>query len=200
MHIITLISLAVFLKNSIGAPTDQRRGKSLYYDFGPNSDYELGSIGLEDNSNYVNEEDIARTIPPSRRKSTPQKIVPANAFNSPIYYIALPPQPYIFVPGMGYMSQPPPSPAGNFLNLPVNFVANGKPSNIYQWSGSPFSNLMPQGKPVTQRPTEKPKPADSSIINLDNKFVFNGKPSDSISVLRDSYNALYSDALENFYL
>lgn len=86
--------------------------------------------------------------------------------NSPIYYIRLPPTPYMFVPGVGYISQPPtyqpmapiippvvpampamPGPTSPFYNLPLNFMANGKPTNIYQWQGNP-------GGP-TQMPTNQ---------------------------------------------
>ncbi|PSN35397.1 hypothetical protein C0J52_28036 [Blattella germanica] len=133
--------------------------------------------------------------------------------DSPIYYIRLPPTPYVFVPGLGYVSQPPPPPApmssqmNPFINLPIDFLANGKPTNIYQWSGAPalqpsLSELPPYDypKPKPTQPTPiKPSKPDSSINNLNKgPYVFNGKPSD-VYVLRDSVNALYSDALQNFY-
>ncbi|XP_044759210.1 uncharacterized protein LOC123316953 isoform X1 [Coccinella septempunctata] len=196
MKIYILILVCVFapLKPSSCSPIDQRKARALYYNYMPSNDYDFDNLDLEDSGNYVNEDDIARAISPSGRKV--QKVIPGNAFNSPIYYIALPPQPYIFVPGMGYMSQPS-NPSSNFLNLPINFLANGKPSNIYQWSANNYQN--PHKPTTTKKPMEHPKPTDSPIINLDNKFVFNGKPSDTISILRDSYNALYSDALQNFY-
>ncbi|KAK9883086.1 hypothetical protein WA026_001288 [Henosepilachna vigintioctopunctata] len=197
MNYLVYITLAITLVICSAAPVDQRKGRDLYYEYVPNNDYEYDTLELADSENYV-DDGISRAIPFQRRKNGLHKMQPANAFNSPIYYIALPPQPYIFVPGMGYMSQPPPHPASEFLNLPVNFLANGKPSNIYQWSSGPFSNSAPQERPTTPRPIKKPKP-DSSIINLDDKFVFNGKPGNTISILRDSYNALYSDALQNFY-
>uniref|UniRef100_A0A336M127 CSON006179 protein n=1 Tax=Culicoides sonorensis TaxID=179676 RepID=A0A336M127_CULSO len=85
--------------------------------------------------------------------------------NSPIYYIRLPPTPYMFVPGLGYISQPPtyqpmapvapvapiippvvpgiPGQTSPFYNLPLNFMANGKPTNIYQWQGGPTQQQSP---------------------------------------------------------
>ncbi|XP_076657781.1 uncharacterized protein LOC143361914 [Halictus rubicundus] len=103
---------------------------------------------------------------------------------SNIFYIRLPPTPYMFVPGLGYISQPPkystsnlrpqighhkptrPKPVyqkpGNpFIKLPIDFVSNGKPTSVYQWQ------------------KKQKKPADSPITNLDSlstEFVSNGKP------------------------
>lgn len=125
--------------------------------------------------------------------------------DSPIYYIRLPPTPYVFVPGLGYVSQPPPPPSplpsqiNPFINLPIDFIANGKPTNIYQWSGAPsMQPAMPERPSLPSYPYPKPKP-DSSVSTLNKgPYVFNGRPSD-IYVLRDSVNAIYSDALQNFY-
>ncbi|CAK9817244.1 hypothetical protein ANTQUA_LOCUS9299 [Anthophora quadrimaculata] len=111
---------------------------------------------------------------------------------SNIFYIRLPPTPYMFVPGLGYISQPPtystsslrpqipyvgssrPKPTyqhqqqqqqqtvNPFIKLPIEFVSNGKPTSVYQW----------------QKKTNK-KPTDSPITNLDSlsaEFVSNGKP------------------------
>lgn len=110
---------------------------------------------------------------------------------SDIFYIRLPPTPYTFVPGFGYISQPPTystaslkpqiplvtqllhlpyvRPVGQpqqtinpFIKLPIDFVSNGKPISVYQWQKKPNK-----------------KPADSPITNLDNlsaDFVSNGKP------------------------
>lgn len=104
---------------------------------------------------------------------------------SNIFYIRLPPTPYMFVPGLGYISQPPTystaslrphvpytrpgrpkpnyqQPVNPFIKLPIDFVSNGKPTSVYQW----------------QKKTNK-KPTDSPITNLDSvsaDFVSNGKP------------------------
>jgi hypothetical protein len=125
--------------------------------------------------------------------------------DSPIYYIRLPPTPYVFVPGLGYVSQPPPPPSplasqiNPFINLPIEFIANGKPTNIYQWSGAPaLESGMTHRPSLPSYPYPKPKP-DSSVNSLNKgPYVFNGRPSD-VYVLRDSVNAMYSDALQSFY-
>ncbi|XP_017798762.1 PREDICTED: uncharacterized protein LOC108579686 [Habropoda laboriosa] len=114
----------------------------------------------------------------------------SNSFQeSNIFYIRLPPTPYMFVPGLGYISQPPTystsslrpqipfvrparpkptyqqqqqQPVNPFIKLPIDFVSNGKPTSVYQW----------------QKKTNK-KPTDSPITNLDSlsaEFVSNGKP------------------------
>lgn len=165
-----------------------------------------------DNTDYlsmgIDENDLSRTIP-SRKTVGPQ------SYNSPIYYIRLPPQPYMFVPGLGYVSQSAPPAMSQFVNLQMPFVANGKPNNIYQWSGTfqgfptqpPPSNNFPAfpappaSSPVYTPPVkpiiQKPLP-DSTIHRLPGTFSFNGKPED-IFVLRDSYNSLYNDVLQNVY-
>lgn len=69
--------------------------------------------------------------------------------NSPIYYVRLPPTPYMFVPTnlapgpfgssfsplLTYQPMPTFSTFGSVFNLPVNFLANGKPSGVYQMNG-----------------------------------------------------------------
>ncbi|KAL1497629.1 hypothetical protein ABEB36_008557 [Hypothenemus hampei] len=192
---ITLTSAApTFRQNNV-----DRQAKNLpFYDFmQPEVDYD--SYGV-DNDDYVSmaiqENDLSRTTPTRQRVRTPQ-------YNSPIYYIRLPPQPYMFVPGLGYMSQPPPNPMSQFLNIPVNFVSNGKPNSIYQWTGGidiptaappmPSTTIKPKPKPA-----KKPVKPDSPIHRLPGQFAFNGRPED-IYVLRDSYNSLYGDVLQNLY-
>lgn len=105
------------------------------------------------------DEIMSRQNPGNRRR-------PANGGfkNSPIYYIRLPPTPYMFVPGLGYISQPPsytpmapvPQPISPFFNLPLDFISNGKPTNIYQW-GSPASQFSPQPQYVPQQPQYGPQ-------------------------------------------
>ncbi|XP_074040876.1 uncharacterized protein [Leptinotarsa decemlineata] len=190
-----------------GAPVEtknQREGKNLdFFDyFQPEVDYNNFKIDNDLASLSSEENDISRTIQPRKPFVRQQPI------NSPIYYIRLPPQPYMFVPGLGYVSQPAPSPVSQFVNLPMSFVANGKPSTIYQWSGA-FQGFPTQAPPPSkftgvpsavskpQKPAKKPLP-DSTIHRLPQPFAFNGKPQD-IFVLRDSYNSLYSDVLQNVY-
>ncbi|KAL0278341.1 UNVERIFIED_CONTAM: hypothetical protein PYX00_000184 [Menopon gallinae] len=124
----------------------------------------------------IPEEWLSRTEPFKRKTS--------QLVDSPTYYIRLPPNPYVFVPGVGYVSRPttmadPPDP---FYHLPLNFMANGKPTTVFQL---PNEHVRP-----------KPEP---SILSLNKgPYLFNGKPSD-IYLLRNSFNALYADALTNFY-
>lgn len=123
--------------------------------------------------------------------------------NSPIYYIRLPPTPYMFIPGMGYVSNPPslrPPPVvqteSQFINLPVPFVSNGKPTGVYIWNPSTTTTSSQSGY---YSPRPKPPLKDSVITSLDKgPYVFNGRPSD-IFLLRNAYNTLYADALQNFY-
>lgn len=183
---------------------DSRQQKSLYYDYLQQEEEpaefnpydtdtdEYVSLPLEDN-------DLSRTIPTRKR-------IRNRPYNSPVYYIRLPPQPYMFVPGLGYVSQPPPSAMSQFVNLPVSFVSNGKPSTIYQWGGGlesfptvppPAQALPPVVAPLRPKP-QPPKLTESQVHRLPGQFTFNGKPND-IFVLGDSYNSLYGDALQNFY-
>ncbi|GLH13853.1 Uncharacterized protein GBIM_18336 [Gryllus bimaculatus] len=123
---------------------------------------------------------LSRTEPGGARK-------PAPFPDSPVYYIRMPPTPYVFVPGLGYVSQPPaPPPAFSpFINLPVDFVANGKPTSVYWRPGT--------------RPPAPPSQQDTPVTQLDQgPYVFNGRPND-LFVLRNTYNSLYNDALQNIY-
>ncbi|CAH1967922.1 unnamed protein product [Acanthoscelides obtectus] len=233
MKVITsLLSILLLWRTARSAPTktEERQGRNIgFYDYlQPDPDYNSFET---DNDDYVSMalegNDLSRTIP-SRKSARP--------YNSPIYYIRLPPQPYMFVPGLGYVSQPAASSVSQFVNLPLPFVANGKPSNIYQWSGTfngfptqasppppppqpafpPSFGSFPQVPPTYQTPapptgvfpgypasTKPLKPAkkpltDSKIHRLPGTYTFNGKP-DDIFVLRDSYNSLYNDVLQNVY-
>ena len=164
-------------------------------------DIAFDQYGGSEGSNDI----LARTDPLDNIIRPKNTIAPYS--DSPIYYIRLPPTPYVFVPGLGYVSQPspppPPAPLSSqinpFINLPIDFIANGKPTNIYQWSGAPaMETAMTDGPSLPSYPYPKPKP-DSSVNNLNKgPYIFNGRPSD-VYVLRDSVNAIYSDALQNFY-
>lgn len=200
------------------------------------------------NDDSFDDEDLSRTIPSRRRQQNKKKNGNGENYqndnlnslqydNSPIFYIRLPPTPYMFVPGLGYVSQPPslgppmgppmpqnmPPQVDPFINLPLDFVSNGKPTGVYQWSGAggypqvpPMPQVDPYGFgpqpmiPSMQRPSynnvpsysnpkPKPAPTNSKVTNLKGQYVFNGKPNESVYVLRDTYNSIYSDALQNFY-
>lgn len=205
---VTLSLMVCWVSSAPVVDKVERNGKSFgILDY---LDPELAEFNLG-NADYlpmsIDENDISRTIP-SRKTGRPQ------SYNSPIYYIRLPPQPYMFVPGLGYVSHSAPSAMSQFVNLPMPFVANGKPSNIYQWSGT-FQNFPTEapptnsfqgfaspsaGRPVytpSVKPIKKPL-ADSTVHRIPGTFTFNGKP-DDIFLLRDTYNSLYSDVLQNVY-
>ncbi|KAL9898329.1 uncharacterized protein ACN427_006535 [Glossina fuscipes fuscipes] len=62
--------------------------------------------------------------------------------NSPIYYVRLPTPPYLFLPSFNVLPYHSSafahfSPFSSIFNVPVNFMSNGKPNNIYQMGGSP---------------------------------------------------------------
>ncbi|XP_028027160.1 circumsporozoite protein [Bombyx mandarina] len=235
-------------------PSNFRKNKALNL-FGYYPSYLTSSFDYSDDDDDINfsandgnyeEEDLSRTIPTRRRQQNKKKNGNGDTFpndninslqydNSPIFYIRLPPTPYMFVPGLGYVSQPPtlgppmspmmpqgmpPQVADPFINLPIDFVSNGKPTGVYQWSGAPTYPQVPQmsvdpygygPQPMmpprpnynpSYQPKPKPKPSpptNSKVTNLKGQFVFNGKPGDSVYVLRDTYNSIYSDALQNFY-
>lgn len=230
-----------------------RRNKALnlfgYYPSFLTSSYDYSeddddSVNFSVNDDNFEEEELSRTIPTKRRQQNKKKngngdIYPNDNLNSlqydnsPIFYIRLPPTPYMFVPGLGYISQPPsigppmspmmaqavsPQVADPFINLPIDFVSNGKPTGVYQWSGAPSFQQVPQmpvdpfgygsqpiipSRPSYNMPSyqskPKPQPTNSKVTNLKGQYVFNGKPGDSVYVLRDTYNSIYSDALQNFY-
>ncbi|XP_001358729.3 uncharacterized protein [Drosophila pseudoobscura] len=164
-----------------------------------------------------------------RRPAAPHS--PSPARNSPIYYVRLPPTPYMFVPNMPpspfgsgfsplltYQPMPSFSTFGSVFNLPVNFLANGKPSGIYQVNGSPsdLSQLSPGYgvRPPTPsnpfRPMSSPTAGygpsqqgfglaslpvpqhDSKLTSLKRPFVFNGRPED-IYILPNNLSPLYND-------
>lgn len=131
--------------------------------------------------------------------------------DSPIYYIRLPPNPYMYVPGLGYVSRPdppqvpqappppPPTPPvrrrSPFIQLPLDFVSNGKPgSTVLSWPSDPLPPVTPRPKPT--RPAHT-KP--STINKLKGPYFFNGKPSGLFILQQDPYNSLYADVLHNFY-
>lgn len=115
---------------------------------------------------------------------------------SNIFYVRLPPTPYTFVPGFGYISQPPAYSTASLkpqiplitelFQLPYVRPVE-RPQPVPQQIINPFIKLpidfVSNGKPISvyqwqKKPTNK-KPTDSPITNLDNlsaDFVSNGKP------------------------
>ncbi|XP_018310222.1 uncharacterized protein [Mycetomoellerius zeteki] len=113
---------------------------------------------------------------------------------SDIFYIRLPPIPYMFVPGIGYISQPPTySSASLKPQIPLvsqliqlHHVRPVRPQPASQQTVNSFIKLpidfISNGKPTSVYQWQKKpgkKPTDSPITNLDNlsaDFVNNGKP------------------------
>lgn len=156
----------------------------------------------------------------------------SNYRNSPIYYLRLPPTPYMFIPGLGYHSQPPtftPSfspllpynpiqalpvpPAINpFINLPVPFISNGKPTGIYQLDSNPqpqqYQPFAPPPPPIPSRPYRPPTftpppsqgyvPSDSKISQLKRPYLFNGRP-EQIYLLQSGFNPMYQSPIPGYY-
>lgn len=169
-----------------------------YYPVPPLDEYDeddeyLGDNNLDDDRTI---EDTMSRVNSKRR--------PSNNKNSPIFYIRLPPTPYVFVPGMGYVPQvpqyaiPPPMmpPAPTFANLPVNFVSNGKPTNIYQWNSPPnyypeYPSYVP---PRRQRPYHRPKPYlhESKVTHLKGSYMFNGRPEDVYVLPHPHYDSAFN--------
>ncbi|XP_028048993.2 uncharacterized protein LOC105831416 [Monomorium pharaonis] len=126
----------------------------------------------------------------SRSSDAPKKYL----HESDIFYIRLPPIPYMFVPGLGYVSQPPTySSASLKPQIPLvpqvvqlHHVRPVRPQPASQQTVNPFIKLpvdfISNGKPTSVYQWQKKpgkKPTDSPIMNLDNlsaDFVNNGKP------------------------
>lgn len=114
---------------------------------------------------------------------------------SNIFYVRLPPAPYTFVPGLGYISQPPAYSTATLkpqlplvtqlLQLPYVRPVGG-PEPAFQQTVNPFVKVpidfVSNGKPTSVYQWQKKpnqRPADSPITNLDDlsaDFVTNGKP------------------------
>ncbi|XP_030080720.1 uncharacterized protein LOC111603637 [Drosophila hydei] len=164
------------------------------------------------------------------------------ARNSPIYYVRLPPTPYMFVPTnlapapftnsfsplLTYQPMPTFSTFGSVFNLPVNFLANGKPSGIYQMNGAAneLASFAPgYGSSFNVRPPTPTNPyrpvaaanyghaapqqsfglaslpapqQDSKLTSLKRPFLFNGRPED-IYILPNNLNSLYNYNEQNYY-
>lgn len=170
-------------------------------------------------NNYVDQDDpraSSRAQPGSGNRNKP---------DSPVYFIRLPPQPYMFVPGYGYVSQPtrlePPPymqrPGSPFLNLPLGFMSNAKPVGVYTLPQQQYQppqqqrphkpHRRPQPAPATTTAAPPPPPPmqqqhqrpDSPLYNLDKgPYVFNGRPSD-VFLFQSAYDNLYSEVLQNIY-
>uniref|UniRef100_A0A1B0A7W1 Uncharacterized protein n=1 Tax=Glossina pallidipes TaxID=7398 RepID=A0A1B0A7W1_GLOPL len=91
-------------------------------------------------SNYEDSMPRMATNAARRSDSSVTNNYPNN--NSPIYYVRLPTPPYLFLPSFNVLPYhssafAPFSSFSSIFNVPVNFMSNGKPNNIYQMGGSP---------------------------------------------------------------
>ncbi|XP_068247409.1 uncharacterized protein [Palaemon carinicauda] len=135
--------------------------------------------------------------------------------NSPIYYIRLPPSPYVYMPGLGYVS--PNANTFKFVRPEVDFVNNGRPSSIFHFKGDSFTTpkttttstttttttttttpapitASTTSKPVKPSPTKKP----SSIHWLSGTWMFNGRPS-NLFIFNSPNNPDHFDMLHKKY-
>lgn len=136
---------------------------------------------------------------------------PGTSKNSPIFYIRLPPTPYMYIPGMGYISQPPTIqpltpqyPVNPFINLPITYLSNAKPTGVFPWNQQTPSNFgspqFPSYLPARPQKPYRPKPQlasasppaplttpqDSKITHL-GSYLFNGRP-ESIYLMPPYHN------------
>jgi len=113
---------------------------------------------------------------------------------SDIFYIRLPPIPYMFVPGLGYISQSPTHSSATLKPqiplvpqlIQLHHVRPVQSQPASQQTVNPFIKLpidfISNGKPISVYQWQKKpgkRPTDSPITNLDNlsaDFVNNGKP------------------------
>lgn len=190
----------VFLKQSAKQPNEKdkssrkttRKHKAIFVNYPLVSQLPFPNVPYDYSNNNFDTGERTKVVPD-----------PSGYEESNIFYVRLPPTPYMFVPGLGYISQPPTystanlrphvsyakparpkppyqQPVNPFIKLPIDFVSNGKPTSVYQW----------------QKKTNK-KPIDSPITQLDSlsaEFVSNGKPT---SVYQWSSNSKPADDLVN---
>lgn len=197
--------------------------------YGAYPDYSTGySGGGNFNYNNVNynpeyndgEDDVMSRANTKKRPSSG-----GNHFkNSPIYYIRLPPTPYMFVPGLGYISNPPtiqplapvmptvptmptPLPMSPFYNLPINFVSNAKPTGVYQWGApnvpSPMSAAgfgVPPVGPQNMYQTNPQRPARPSYQRPSYQRPQNNPYSQDSKVTNLKGQFLFNGRPEEIYL
>lgn len=156
--------------------------------------YYPGSIidpAMQNGDEYDDEYAESNDVEDGDDGSRANKRRPGTTKNSPIFYIRLPPTPYMFVPGMGYISQPPTIqpltpqyPINPFINLPITYLSNAKPTGVFPWNQQPATNFgtpqFPSYLPTRPQKPYRPKPPvaqgpDSKITHL-GSYLFNGRP------------------------
>ncbi|MPC41437.1 hypothetical protein E2C01_035027 [Portunus trituberculatus] len=154
---------------------------------------------------------LGRLFPASRRGPR----VPLPVTDSPIYYIRLPPSPYVYMPGLGYVS--PNRNHFTFLRPDVNFVNNGKPTNVFHFKApvtTPYFHTTTPSttttstttttttttpRPTTAKPQKPPTTKKPSPITwLTGPWFFNGRPS-NLFIYRSPYNPGHLDKLHKTY-
>lgn len=116
----------------------------------------LSSISNHMPSDY--EDSMSRGAEGSRQSTSNEHPSSTHSRNSPIYYVRIPPTPYMYLPGLGlgnpnsalpsyptvfpYQSLPSFPAFSSVFNVPINFLANGKPTNIYQMSAPPPNEVQ----------------------------------------------------------
>lgn len=193
--------------------------------------------------NYPGANNDLEDVVMSRAAGERRPLSPHASRNSPIYYVRLPPTPYMFVPTnlpagpfgssfsplLTYQPMPTFSTFGSVFNLPVNFLANGKPSGIYQMNGasndmSPFASGLGSGfnvRPPTPSNPYRPTPAapPQGFGNLQQSFGLATMPApqqdskltsvkrpfvfngrpEDIFILPNNLNSLYNYNDQSFY-
>ncbi|XP_065213796.1 uncharacterized protein LOC135840963 [Planococcus citri] len=137
---------------------------------------------------------MARATPTS---ALDQKFHPLTELfpDSQIYYYRMPVvTPYVYVSEFGnYVDNSQPflsfAPSSIPIQLPVSFLANGKPTRIHTFASDP--KPKPEVKPVENQ--------NSNIFNLNKgPYFLNGKPSD-LYLLQDTFNPFNGNPLNSFY-
>jgi len=203
-------------RESTKRTTQRRKHKAIFVDY-----------SLEPRiSHYPKTDKPAYEVNGNAEIMTKDKLRESKKYHeSDIFYIRLPPTPYMFVPGLGYISQPP-TYSTNALKsqlalipqlLQLPHVRPAQPVQPVQLqlpspqSVNPLIKLpidfVSNGKPMSvyqwQKKSNK-KPVDSPIMNLDNlstDFVSNGKPT-SVYQWQTNLNPLKrpDDSLNSFDL
>lgn len=96
IYFVGIFAAPPLLRSSSEEEDSVRLGKNIgFFDYiQPAMDYD--NYGIDTDEYGEEENELSRTIP-SKKNRRPQYN------NSPIYYIRLPPQPYMFVPGKHYL-------------------------------------------------------------------------------------------------
>lgn len=188
------------------------------------SPYYAGMVDGPPNSDEYDEEYAeSNDVEDNDDGSRANKRRPVSSKNSPIFYIRLPPTPYMFVPGLGYVSQPPTiqpltpqypiNPLNPFINLPLTYLSNAKPTGVFPWNQQTSTNQMNFGAPqfpsyLPPRPQKpyRPKPPtsqlapsqDSKITHL-GSYLFNGRPENIYHLMSPYHNPYASPYLPNPY-